>query len=118
MLVAEGRGHVYCKQRCPELPRGLPAGDPEEEAAAAVNPQSPDAERLRTQTSNHKGSDGRREARRLLCITTQLPSPSRTEMGHPGPMCWWLWFPNSQKLCFWLGKTLYRKQATAAEAHK
>ena len=43
MLVAEGRGHVYCKQRCLELPRGLPAGDHEEEAeeaGAAVNPQT------------------------------------------------------------------------------
>lgn len=57
MLVAEGRGHVYCKQRCLELPRGLPAGDHEEEAeeaGAAVNPQSP-------QTSDRKGSDHRRE---------------------------------------------------------
>ena len=48
---------VYCKQRCLELPRGLPAGDHEEEAeeaGAAVNPQSP-------QTSDRKGSDRRRE---------------------------------------------------------
>ena len=50
MLVAEGRGHVYCKQRCPELPRGLPAGDRGEEAAAAVNPKAPEAQSLKPQT--------------------------------------------------------------------
>lgn len=60
MVVAEGRGHVYCKQRCPELPRGLPAGDPEEaedagsrcESAVASNrPQGVGSQKRRIETA-------------------------------------------------------------------
>lgn len=31
MLAVEGKGHVYCKQRCPGLPQGLRQRDLEEE---------------------------------------------------------------------------------------
>ena len=60
MLVAEGRGHVYCKQRCPELPRGLPAGDPEEAeeagsrcepAVASSRPQGVGSQKRRIETA-------------------------------------------------------------------
>ena len=73
MLVAEGRGHVYCKQRCPELPRGLPVGDPEEEAAAAVNPQSPDASNLKPQTTRGRIAEGKPEKTAVHHNTASQP---------------------------------------------
>lgn len=108
MLVAEGKGHVYCKQRCRELPRGLPAGALElRRAAAAGNPHLPEAERCQPPTARGgipeiRSPGDRAGAGRSI---RALPRLERATVA----LCARSDFSSPQKICVWPGIAFFHK---------